>query len=206
MKKGIKVSDLKKSVEIYIRVALLLALVFFILAFYLFPDYVLHPGTIRTVIGPTRVLPTDPIVNPVTPKPLPKPRIPVAADDPNEIENVIIPKDSTLFARFGEQDPYEIPSPGTFIPCEKYPKITYAPAPEYPPIAKTAGIEGKVFLQIFVGKDGKPKKVFVAKSYVTSDCDSVAVKTAWNFRFSPAMQRDKPVGVWVSMPIVFKLQ
>jgi len=57
-----------------------------------------------------------------------------------------------------------------------------------------------------VGKDGKPKKIFVTKSEVTADCDSVAVRTAWNFRFSPALQRDKPIGVWVSMPIIFKLQ
>lgn len=206
MKKSLEVFDLKKTSEIYLRVSLILTLVIFILLFFLFPRYKPHPYVMRNIVGSTRVIPTDPIVKPVIPKPLPKPRIPVPTDNPNEIENAIIPTDSTLFERFGEEDPLAIPPPDMFIPCEKYPQLIYAPAPEYPSIARAAGIKGKVFLQLFVGKDGKPKKIFITKSEVTADCDSVAVKTAWNFRFSPALQRDKPIGVWVSMPIIFKLQ
>lgn len=206
MKKSMKVLDLKKSRELHLRVSFLLSLLIFILLFYFRPHYSPHPFVIEDIIGSTKIIPTNPIVNPVIPEPLPRPRIPIPSDNPDEIENAIIPTDSTLFERFGEHNPNEIPAPGTFIACESYPKLIFAPEPKYPSIAKAAGIEGKVFLQIFVGKDGKPKKIFVAKSEVTADCDSVALKTAWNFRFSPAMQRDKPVGVWVSMPVEFKLK
>jgi len=206
MKKRMGVLDLKKSSELYLRVSFLLTLFVFIILFYLFPNYKPHPYELKNIISSTRIILTNPIVNPVVPKPIPRPRIPVPSDNPDEIENALIPPDSTIFERFGEENPNDIPPPGTFIACERYPKIVYAPSPEYPSIAKMAGIEGKVFLQIFVDKEGKPKKVIVAKSEVTADCDSAAVKIAWNFRFSPAMQRDKPIGVWVSMPVEFKLK
>lgn len=205
MKNKTEVLDLKISSKVYLKISFLLTILILIALFYIFPHYNPNPLKIKGVIT-TTLVPTNPIVNPVVPKPIPRPKIPVPSENPDEISNVLIPPDSTIFKRFGEQNPIEIPPPGTFIACETYPKLTYAPSPEYPKIAKMAGIEGKVFLQIFVGKDGKPKKVLVAKSELTADCDSAAVKTAWQFRFSPAMQRDKPIGVWVSMPIEFKLK
>jgi len=206
MKKRVEVVDLKKRVELYYRFSITLSVSLFILLFQLFPRYNPHPYKMTGKIGPTKVLPTDPIVKPVVPKELPKKRIPVETENPEEIRNAIIPSDSTLFQRFGEKDPNEIPDPGTFIAFETGPEIIYAAAPEYPKIARVAGIEGRVILQLFVGKDGKPKKVLVLKSEVTEDCNMAAIKAGWSFKFKPAMQRDKPVGVWVSMPVVFRLK
>lgn len=206
MKKRIVVNDLKEYKEVYSKFFLLVSLLMFILLFYLFPYYVPHPYIPRVSELAVIIELPDVVINPEIPKPLQRPKIPVEADDPSEIENAIIPTDSSVFRRFGEEDPNVIPPPSTFIPCERYPELIYAPPPEYPAIARAAGIEGKVYLQIFVGKDGKPKKVLVVKSEVTKDCDSAAVKAAWSFKFKPALQRDKPIGVWVSMPIIFKLK
>jgi protein TonB len=206
MKKEVTVLDLKQASVVYGRYALLASVLGFILLFYLFPAYHIVPPTLKKSVESIIVEPPDPLLNPVVPKAISKPSIPVPTEDPKEIENVLIPPDSTLFERFGQEDPNAIPDPGTFIAVERYPSLIYGPPPEYPDIARAAGIEGKVFLQIFVGKDGKPRKIIVVKSDVTEDCNSAAVDAAWTYRFEPAMQRDKPVGVWVSMPITFKLK
>jgi protein TonB len=206
MKKEVTVLDLKQASVVYGRYTLLASVLGFILLFYLFPAYHIVPPTLKKSVESIIVEPPDPLLNPVVPKAISKPSIPVPVEDPREIENVLIPPDSTLFERFGQEDPNAIPDPGTFIAVERYPSLIYGPPPEYPDIARAAGIEGKVFLQIFVGKDGKPRKIIVVKSDVTEDCNSAAVKAAWTYRFEPAMQRDKPIGVWVSMPITFKLK
>ena len=206
MKKAFTVCDLKKTSVVYTRSALLASVIGFILLFYLFPEYHIIPPTLKKTVESIIIEPPDPLLNPVVPRAISKPSIPVPTEDPKEIEHVLIPPDSTLFERFGQEDPNAIPAPGTFIAVESYPSVIHAPVPEYPQIARAAGIEGKVFLQIFVGTDGKPRKVLVARSEVTADCDSAAVKAAWTYRFKPALQRDKPVGVWVSMPITFKLK
>ncbi len=206
MKKRVEAVDLKKRVELYFKFSFMLTVTLFILLFQLFPRYNPHPYKMIGKIGSTRMIPTDPIVKHVIPKELPKKRLVIETENPEEIENAIIPSDSTLFERFNEKDPNEIPDPGTFIAFETGPKLIYAPAPLYPKIARVAGIEGRVILQLFVGKDGKPKKVLVLKSEVTEDCNAAAIKAGWSFRFEPAMQRDKPIGVWVSMPVVFRLK
>ncbi len=206
MKKETTVFDLKQASVVYARYALLASVLGFILIFYLFPTYHIIPPSLKKSIESIIVEPPDPLLNPIVPRAISKPSIPVPTEDPKEIENILIPPDSTLFERFGQEDPNAIPDLGTFIAVERYPSLIYGPAPEYPNIARVAGIEGKVFLQIFVGKDGKPRKIIVAKSHVTPDCDRAAVEAAWTYRFQPALQRDKPVGVWVSMPITFKLK
>lgn len=206
MRDYIRILDLKKYSGVYMRGSILFAIIMFIVLFNLFPQYAAHPYIPKEVEEPITLEPEDPIINPVIPKQIQKPKIPVETDNPEEIDNAIIPPDSILFEKFGEQDPNVIPPPSAFIPCEKYPEIKYSPPPEYPKIALAAGIEGKVYLQMFVGKDGIPKKILVLNSDVTPDCDSAAVKSACNYRFDPAMQQDKPIGVWISMPVIFKLK
>lgn len=207
MKNEFTVFDLKQASMVYGRYALLASVLGFILLFNLFPTYhIIPPMEGKASVLPVTVEPPDPLINPVVPRAISKPSIPIPAEDPKEIENVLIPPDSTLFERFGQEDPNAIPAPGTFIAVERFPELIYGPPPEYPEIARAAGIEGKVYLQIFVGKDGKPRKIIVVKSDITEDCENAAVTAAWTYRFEPAMQRDKPVGVWVSMPITFKLK
>ena len=77
-------------------------------------------------------------------------------------------------------------------------------APKYPEIARRTGIEGTVFVKILVGKDGKPEEVeFVKGPEIFRD---VALEAARKFEFSPARQNDRPVRVWVMVPIQFRLQ
>ena len=98
----------------------------------------------------------------------------------------------------------EIPS-DIFKPVEKFPVAVVSPAPTYPEIARKAGVEGTVWVRIWVTKEGKAKKVEVLKS--DSDLfNQPALDAAMHWVFTPAIMNNGPVGVWVSIPFRFRLQ
>ena len=91
-----------------------------------------------------------------------------------------------------------------FIPVEKEPIIIKKVEPVYPELAKKAGLEGKVWVKVWVDTDGCAKQVDILKS--DSDVfNQACIDAAKQFLFTPAYFRNKPVGVWVSVPFKFKL-
>jgi len=54
--------------------------------------------------------------------------------------------------------------PPDFVPVEKQPVPIKNPPPAYPEIARRAGVEGTVWVKIWVDKEGKAKKAQVIKS------------------------------------------
>jgi len=95
--------------------------------------------------------------------------------------------------------------PPDFVPYEKAPQIVKRITPVYPEIARKAGLEGTVWVKIWVGKEGKPRKVMIQKS--ASDIfDQAAIDAANQFVFTPAMMQNGPVDVWVSIPFHFRLK
>ena len=96
------------------------------------------------------------------------------------------------------------PSPGKFEAVEFEPRIVFSQVPEYPEIALRAGIEGNVWLNVLVTKEGKVKKVLVLKTD-----DEIFIQTSINaakkWVFTPALMNGKPVAVWVSIPFRFRL-
>lgn len=73
----------------------------------------------------------------------------------------------------------------------------------YPSIAQQNGIEGRVTVQVLVGKDGSVSQI---GSYKGPDVfrDEVTSKVM-NLRFSPAIQQGNPVNCWVTVPFTFTL-
>jgi len=100
------------------------------------------------------------------------------------------------------------PDPDEFVFVEKEPSFDYADLQrrvQYPEIARRAGIEGKVIVKVLVGKDGKPKRAFVADS--PSDMlNDAALKAVLATTFTPAIQNGNPIDVWVTIPIIFKIK
>jgi protein TonB len=95
--------------------------------------------------------------------------------------------------------------PPDFVPYEKGPQIVKRVNPAYPEIARKAGLEGTVYVKIWVGKDGKARKVVVTKS--ASDIfDQAAIDAAMQMVFTPAMMQNGPVDVWVAIPFHFRLK
>ncbi len=98
-----------------------------------------------------------------------------------------------------------------FIPYDVPPKIiggaeALAANIKYPEKARDAKIEGTIIVQVFVNEQGVPEKFKMMKSIPNTGLDEAAIEAIRNTRFEPAKQKDKIVGVWVAIPIVFKLQ
>lgn len=86
---------------------------------------------------------------------------------------------------------------------EKQPEPVYQPAPEYPEIARRAGISGDVSVEVLVNKEGKVESI--GAIYGNEVFHEAARKAAVQWTFTPAIQNDKPVKVWVSLPFKFQL-
>ncbi|MEQ9426569.1 MAG: energy transducer TonB [Cyclobacteriaceae bacterium] len=75
----------------------------------------------------------------------------------------------------------------------------------YPNQARRMGIEGKVFVQFVVDKDGTLRDVQAVKG-IGAGCDEEAVRVISGApKWKPGKQRGKPVKVRMILPITFKL-
>ena len=76
---------------------------------------------------------------------------------------------------------------------------------KYPNTARRMGIEGKVFVQFVVDKDGTITEVQAIKG-IGAGCDEEAVRVLKSSpKWSPGKQRGKSVKVRMILPITFKL-
>ena len=77
---------------------------------------------------------------------------------------------------------------------------------QYPANAAKNNVEGRVILQFVVEKDGQIGDVKVARS-VDPELDAEALRVVKSMpNFIPGRQDGKPVAVWYTLPISFKLQ
>ena len=76
----------------------------------------------------------------------------------------------------------------------------------YPPMAAENNVQGKVIVQFVVDKTGKVGEVAVVRS-VDKDLDHEAIRVCQALpKFTPGRQNGRPVSVWYTLPIQFKLQ
>jgi len=104
----------------------------------------------------------------------------------------------------GEGAGDDVPS---FVACDKMPGFLDQKKPRYPEMARIAGIEGKVFVSVLVCEDGRPLKAKVMKR-IPADCtvfDEVAIRSVMESRYYPAVQDSRPIRVWFTIPIRFKI-
>lgn len=90
-----------------------------------------------------------------------------------------------------------------FYNVEEQPKRLNAIVPEYPEMAKRAGIQGAVYLKVLVNAKGAVDSVIVQKG--PSVFHNSASDAARRTRFTPARQNDRAVPCWVLMPFRFVL-
>ncbi len=94
--------------------------------------------------------------------------------------------------------------PPDFVPYEKEPTVVKKVEPKYPEIALRAGLEGNVFLKVWVTKEGKVKEAVILKSDAEI-FNQAAIDAAMQWVFTPAVMQKGPVAVWVSIPFRFRL-
>lgn len=94
--------------------------------------------------------------------------------------------------------------PPDFVPVEQQPVPIKQVNPDYPEIARRAGVEGTVWVKILVDKEGRAKKAVIMKS--DNDIfNEKATEAALKWVFTPAMMNNGPVAVWAAVPFRFKL-
>jgi TonB family protein len=100
----------------------------------------------------------------------------------------------------------------TFTPFTQAPtllnreEIASALESEYPPLLREAGVEGTVNVWFHIGDDGRILGTQVQESSGHEALDEAALRIANQVEFSPALNKDDPVPVWVALPISFKVR
>jgi protein TonB len=97
----------------------------------------------------------------------------------------------------------ELPRFGEYVYVEELPEAIHKQAPQYPDLAREASVDGTVMVQALVGKDGRVKDTRVVKSIPMLDAAAIAAVRQWVFK--PALSNNKPVAVWVAVPVKFTL-
>jgi len=147
------------------------------------------------------------------PPPPSRPSIPVESENEDLADDVTI--EETELEDFVEWD---TPPP----PPDEGPRVRFIPYDDppvplggysaiqrniiYPEIAQEAGIEGTVVIQAFVDKKGKVTDTVVLKGIPNTGLNEAAITAIEKTRFKPAKQRDRAVGVWISIPVNFRLK
>jgi len=154
---------------------------------------------------------------------IPKPVVQEVAEDKpqiatqQEIAAALDANVDSLLAGFGQGDNIEIKQTipedvdvsqaPAFVPFEQAPQIVKRVEPVYPEIATMAEVNGSVVVQFYVDKKGNVGKILI----MTADppkmgFEEAAMAAIAQWKFTPALQRDNPVGVWMSNKFTFKIK
>ncbi len=143
-----------------------------------------------------------------------RPTIPIASEDET------LPDDETidLTALDLDAEPPPPPPPPSddddifaFVPHDEPPRPIGGMEAilrniEYPEIARRAGVEGSVLLYVQVDEKGEIVNTRVMRLEGIDVFKEAAIKAVKSVKWKPAMQRDRPVKVWASVPIDFVLK
>ena len=201
------VNPLKTKYPIVVRLTTLIGISLVILNFFLFPRFgnSLDFEDIEQVIIENIDIPqTQQIDN--TPPPA-RPSIPVPSDDEDIADDLTL--DELDFDDFSNLDAPPPPPSGpkvVFIPYDDPPVAMSPIRPRYPEIAQEAGIEGVVVVQAFIDEKGRVKETLILKGVPNTGLDEAAMEAIRKTRFRPAKQRERAVGVWISIPVNFRLK
>ena len=200
------VNPLKLKYPIVIRITGLISVLLVISNFLIFPRFLNtleFEDVDRVIIENIDIPQTQQIDN--TPPPV-RPSIPVPSDDEDIADDLTL--DELDFDDFNLDAPPPPPSGPKviFIPYDDPPVAITPIRPIYPEIAQEAGIEGVVIVQAFIDAKGRVKETLILKGVPNTGLDEAAMEAIRKTRFRPAKQRERPVGVWISIPVNFKLK
>ena len=207
-------ADLRSKYSKFFEVSLIISLALLILAFKFFP----HLKPEEKIATDTQELFNVEDVQQTKqenrPPPPPKPPIPIEAPTDNVLNDIDISStELDVNANVGAPPPpkeeKKDDEPQYFVAVEEMPEPIGGIAAiqakiVYPEIAKRAGVEGRVYINAFVNKEGVVTKAVVLKG-IGAGCDEAALKAVEATKFKPGKQRGKPVNVQVSVPVIFKL-
>jgi protein TonB len=168
------------------------------------------------VNGETRSEPTDVVDIPPSTAQLPPPRlelpsIPIKSDDVDPAEDVPVPTVEEYIPAelLPPLQPYEGPNiPFVEAYEEPVPVGGYAALSanvHYPEMARRIGVQGTVFVEAYIDEKGRVRATRIKDGLPNTGLDEAAVAAVTCTRWKPARQRDRPVAVWITIPIHFRL-
>ena len=110
-----------------------------------------------------------------------------------------------------EAEPERVEAGPTFTPYTVAPwlkntrDVARALQREYPTALRSAGIGSQVLLWLFIDDTGKVQQTVLKTSSGFDSLDAAAMRVAMLMEFSPALNRDRNVPVWVAVPVDFKV-
>jgi protein TonB len=204
----------KRSFGTWFWGSMILATVIHFTIFAAFPEMTAEDVSINTEQLEAIELPPE-IEIPPPPEAIARPATPVIA-------TADISEDITIAPTTFEDNPVEdLPPPPdeitttdisaapTFTPYTVRPDIKNrnelmrALEREYPPLLRDAGIGGTVQVWFFIDEEGRVQRTQVNESSGHKALDDAAIQVANIIEFTPALNRDKRVPVWISLPITF---
>ncbi len=100
-----------------------------------------------------------------------------------------------------------LPGYGEFVAVEVQPQVINKVAPAYPELARKAQVEGTVYLDLLVDKEGKVRDIKILKpSGSNVGFEEAAIEAVKKWSFSPAIQNGKPIAVWMTLPVKFQVK
>jgi protein TonB len=95
--------------------------------------------------------------------------------------------------------------PGTVPFVDQLPEPVKVVQPPYPDLARQAQVEGLVMVYALVGRDGRVVDARLDPKLHVPLLDETAVSAVRQWVFTPALDHNRPVMVWVNIPIRFTL-
>ncbi len=215
-------ANLEKKKGAYFAVGLMMSLALILGLFELktFEAVVTDLGQLHLDLLEEEVIPvSQQAPPPPPPPPAPTTQIQIVEDDEEieeelEIEDMEVDEESEIVVEIVEEEE-EIHEEEIFTIVEKMPEFPGGTEKlfrylgkniEYPPMAKDAGIKGKVYITFVVDKDGSITDVQVLRG-IGGGCDEEAIRVVKGMpKWSPGKQRGKSVRVQYNLPINFILK
>ncbi len=139
-----------------------------------------------------------------------RPQVPIEAEDEMDIEELTI-EDTDLYEMAELEVPDKISEtvaeeepPMEFWMVEEKPQPVKQAVPEYPELARQAGIEGEVWVLMVLDTQGKVETVSIVRGHPVFH--EAALEAARKMEYTPAMQNDRPVRIKISQKISFRLR
>ena len=142
------------------------------------------------------------------PVPAAEPDVPLVRDDGPARDNAATGPDATgaptddAIAPPAEE---ALPPLGTHVWAEQYPEPITQFTPAYPEIARQAGVEGLVIVNVLVGKTGRVLDARLDAKRQVPMLNESALAAARLWVFTPAFANGRPVAVWTAIPFNFVL-
>ncbi|MCC5932916.1 MAG: energy transducer TonB [Candidatus Cyclonatronum sp.] len=200
-----------------IQAGLVISMLLFIVIFKLnisFEQSMDFEVTERQIIEIEEIVQTE-IVQ--APPPPPRPPAPISVPDDIIMDDNLIDFDAFLdFDDALAAQPAPPPPPQAeedeneiFVIVEQMPELIGGMAElqrqiVYPEIARRAGIQGRVVVQFIIDEQGYVRSPVVVRS-AGGGLDEAAIDAVQKIRFTPGMQRGRPVRVQYTLPVQFRL-